>query len=327
MRRLLSILVPTAVIVISVNPAFAQIDRWIAEGWRTDFTRIEVDLNEIRSIIPRDNIPAIDNPLFVPVAEEDELADREPVIGLIINGDARAYPLRIMMWHEIANDVVGGTPVVVTYCPLCNTAIAFEAEIDGRTLDFGTSGKLRFSDLVMYDRQTQSWWQQFSGRGLVGEYAGTLLPLVSTRLMSWGEFKSDHPEGQVLVPNDSLMRQYWRNPYTGYDTATAPFLYDGPLPTGMAAMERVVLVRTDPLAAYTLSLIEELGEIETNGVTIRWNPGQSTALGAARIEEGRLVGGVEVFRLTDGVEVPVVHDVTFAFVVNAFEPQLEIRTE
>jgi hypothetical protein len=327
MRKLLSVLVPTALIAISVNPAFAQVDRWIAEGWRTDFTRIEVDLNEIRSIIPRDNIPAIDNPLFIPVAEEAQLVDREPVIGLIINGDARAYPLRIMMWHEIANDVVGGTPVVVTYCPLCNTAIAFEAEIDGRTLDFGTSGKLRFSDLVMYDRQTQSWWQQFSGRGLVGEYAGTMLPLVPTRLMSWGEFKSDHPDGQVLVPNDPLMRQYWRNPYTGYDTAIAPFLYDGPLPTGMAAMERVVLVRSDPLAAFTLSFIEELGEIETNGVTIRWNPGQATALGVARIEEGRLVGGVEVFRLTDGIEVPVVHDVTFAFVVNAFEPQLEIRTE
>lgn len=327
MRKLIPTLATTAIIVISVNPSFAQVDRWIAEGWRTDFTRIEVDLDEIRTIIPRDNIPAIDNPRFVPVAEEAELVDREPVIGLVINGDARAYPLRIMMWHEIANDVVGDVSVVVTFCPLCNTALAFEAEIDGRTLDFGTSGKLRFSDLVMYDRQTHSWWQQFTGRGLVGEYAGTMLPIVPSRLMSWGEFKSDHPDGRVLVPNDPLMRQYWRNPYAGYDTAAAPFLYDGPLPTGMAAMERVVLVRGEPLAAYTLSLVEELGVIESNGVTVRWNSGQATALGAARIAEGRDVGGVEVFRLTDGVEVPVVHDVTFAFVVNAFEPQLAIRTE
>ncbi len=153
-----------AAALLLASPAIAQVDRWTAEGWRTDFTRTSVDLAEIRNVIPRDGIPAINGPLFVPAAADVDLVDREPVIGLVVNGDARAYPLRIMMWHEIANDVVGGVPVAVTYCPLCNTAIVFERAVNGVALDFGVTGKLRFSDLVMYDRQTESWWQQFSGR-------------------------------------------------------------------------------------------------------------------------------------------------------------------
>ena len=169
--------------------------------------------------------------------------------------------------------------------------------------------------------------QQFSGRALVGIYAGTALEMIPSRLMSWSEFRDEHPDGQVLVPNNPQMRDYWRNPYVGYDMATAPFLYDGPLPTGMAAMERVVLVRSEPPMAFTLALVAERGEIVENGVTIRWNPGQTTALGAGVIAEGRAVGGVEVFRFVGGVSIPVVHDVTFAFVVNAFEPFLQIRTE
>ena len=103
------------------------------------------------------------------------MSETEPVIGLVVNGDARAYPLKILIWHEIVNDTVGGVPVTVTYCPLCNSAIVFERTVDGRVLDFGTTGKLRNSDLVMYDRQTESWWQQFSGTAIVGAMTGTKL--------------------------------------------------------------------------------------------------------------------------------------------------------
>lgn len=327
MIKAIRVIAAVMILAFASQPATAQVDWWLAEGWRTDFTKSDVDFAEIRNILGPDRIPAIDNPLFVPIAAENELADREPVIGVVIEGEARAYPLRIMMWHEIVNDVVGGLPVAVTYCPLCNTAIVFDRTIDGEVLDFGTSGKLRFSDLIMYDRQTQSWWQQFSGRGLVGEFTGTLLAMIPSRLMSWSEFREEHPDGRVLVPSHTEMRAYWLNPYQGYDTDIAPFLYDGPLPTGMNAMERVVLVRSDPLMIFTLALIEEKGEIVENGITIRWNPGQLSALDAARIDQSREVGGVEVVRTEGGVEVPVVHDVTFAFVVNAFEPLTEIRTE
>ena len=327
MRFLFRTPIALALLLSASTPGAAQIDRWIAEGWRTDFSRVAVDLSEILNVIRRDGIPAISDPTFVAVNLDVGLAEREPVIGVTINGDARAYPLRIMMWHEIANDTIGGVPVNVTYCPLCNTAIVFDRTVEGTVLEFGVTGKLRFSDLIMYDRQTDSWWQQFTGCGIAGTYAETQLALIPSRLMSWGEFRAECPDGQVMVPSNARMRDYWRNPYVGYDTATAPFLFDGPPPTGMAAVGRVVLVRGEALMAFTLALIEERGEIVENGVTIRWNPGQATALGAAVIADAREVGGVEVFRVEGGAEIPVVHDVTFAFVVNTFEPFLPIRTE
>ncbi|MHA1559207.1 MAG: DUF3179 domain-containing protein [Alphaproteobacteria bacterium] len=304
-----------------------QIDRWASEGWLTDFGLVDVDLAEIRDILGRDRIPAIDAPQFAAVEDDIELPDQEPVIALEINGDARAYPLRIMMWHEIVNDFVGGEAVTVTYCPLCNSALVFNRVVDGQTLDFGTSGKLRFSDLVMYDRQTHTWWQQFTGEALIGTYTGTELEMIPSRLVSWAEFREDHPNGRVLIPNDDRMRQYWQNPYAGYDTAYAPFLFDGPLPNGLQAMERVVLVKTDPPIAVTLALVEDQGLVEEDGIFLRWNPGQVSALDANRIADGRDVGGVEVFRTEEGVEIPLVHDVTFAFAVNAFEPLTSIRTE
>ncbi|MHA1553120.1 MAG: DUF3179 domain-containing (seleno)protein, partial [Alphaproteobacteria bacterium] len=116
--------------------------KWQREGWKTDFSRVEIDVGEILSGgPPRDGIPSIDDPAFNNVADETGIPDREPVLSLVVNGDARAYPLRIMMWHEIVNDVVGGVPVAVTYCPLCNAAIVFDATVNGTARDFGTTGK------------------------------------------------------------------------------------------------------------------------------------------------------------------------------------------
>src|SRR6516225_9581281 len=137
---------------------------WRLEWPRTDFSKHSVPFAGIKSGgPPKDGIPAIDAPRFERLADgkatgsSAALGDTEPVIAVSIGEDARAYPLRVLIWHEIANDAVGGTPVVVTYCPLCNAALAFERVVDGRVLDFGTTGKLRNSDLVMYDRQTESW--------------------------------------------------------------------------------------------------------------------------------------------------------------------------
>ncbi len=118
------------------------------EGWKTDFEKYSIDLSEVMSGgPPKDGIPSIDAPKFVPLGDAKH-NPREPVIGLEINGDARAYPLSVLMWHEIANDVVGGKPVTVTYCPLCNAAIVFDAMIDGKPHHFGTTGRLRNSDLL-----------------------------------------------------------------------------------------------------------------------------------------------------------------------------------
>jgi hypothetical protein len=146
--------------VLTVANAIAAVPAdWRTEWPRTDFANAAVPLHEIQSGgPPQDGIPSIDRPRFRIAAQHRGLDAQEPVIGLVVGVDARAYPLRILMWHEIVNDVVGGVPVAVTYCPLCNTSIVFDRRVDGRVLDFGTTGKLRHSDLVMYDRQTESWW-------------------------------------------------------------------------------------------------------------------------------------------------------------------------
>lgn len=284
-----------------------------------------MSLQEIRAGGPaRDGIPSIDRPKFEE-ARRSALADREPVIGLEIGGDARAYPLSILIHHEIANDVVGGVPVAVTYCPLCNAAIVYRRTIDGEPVEFGVTGLLRKSDMIMYDRLTESWWQQFTGRAIVGTLAGRKLHRFPARLESFGEFKARHGDGLVLVPNDPRARPYGRNPYIQYDTARRPFAYDGAPPEGIAPLERVVVVdRT----AWRMSLIREAGEIIEGDVRLTWREGQASALDSAEIARGREVGTIVVERRRDGEgwrDIP--YDVTFAFVFQAFEPDGEWRLE
>lgn len=171
----------------------------LAAGWKTDFSKHSVPFDEFMSGGPgKDGIPAVDEPKFVAVDDAESLADREPVIELVVDGEARAYPIQILIWHEIVNDAVGGVAVAVTFCPLCNTSIVFDRRLDGRTLDFGTTGNLRNSDLVMYDRQTESWWQQFGGEALVGELTGEELEQLPSRVVAWEAFRREHPEGKVL---------------------------------------------------------------------------------------------------------------------------------
>jgi hypothetical protein len=305
---------------VAVGSAGADPLRWGSEWPDTDFSKYSIDLGEILSGgPPKDGIPSIDAPRFLPISADTDLADTEPVIGLIVHGEARAYPLRILIWHEIVNDTVGGIPVVVTYCPLCNSSIVFERRVNGRTLDFGTTGKLRNSDLVMYDRQTESWWQQFSGEAIVGELTGSELKMLPSRLESWERFKARAPEGEVLVPNNEYIRDYGRNPYVGYDSRSVPYpLFRGPLPTDVNPMMRVVAVGDE---AWTLPLIRESGPITRDDVTIRWVSGQNSALDSGRIAGGRDVGNVIVRRGTGPEAEDAIHDVTFAFVFRAFHPQ------
>jgi Protein of unknown function (DUF3179) len=307
---------------------------WRLEWPRTDFSKHSVPFAGIKSGGPsKDGIPAIDAPRFERLADGKAarsiaaLGPTEPVIALSIGEDARAYPLRVLIWHEIANDIVGGTPVVVTYCPLCKAALVFERVVDGRVLDFGTTGKLRHSDLVMYDRQTQSWWQQFTGEAIVGAMTGRHLRLVPSRLESFDRFRHRFPQGQVLVPSNPNARNYGRNPYVGYDaTGQRPFLYDGSLPEGIEPMERVVAVETAPghHEAWALALLRRRGTIQSVDLLIQWQPGQASALDKASIPAGRDVGNVIVQRRQGDRLVDVPYDVTFAFVFHAFRPNSPI---
>lgn len=158
-------------------------------NWNTDFNHSTISLNELQLVLPRDRIAPINDPTFAPVSDApDYLRDEKPVIIVDINGDARAYPLAMLMWHEIVNDTVGDVLVTVTFCPLCNTGITFERVLDGRELTFGTSGMLRNSDLVMWDRQTETLWQQITGEALAGDYAAEerVLKFVPSSIIGWG---------------------------------------------------------------------------------------------------------------------------------------------
>ena len=272
-------------------------------GWSTDFSRHEVPLDEFLSGGPgKDGIPAIDEPEFQTIGEVDWLEDQEPVIAFGIGDDWRAYPIQILMWHEIANDVVADMPVAVTFCPLCHTAIVFDRTVDGTVLDFGVSGNLRHSDLVMYDRQTESWWQQATGRGIVGHYTGTALEFLPSQLISWAEFRELHPEGVVLSRDTGHVRDYGANPYAGYDDAdTNPFLLnDVSLIDGrLSPKVRIVgVVIDEDEVAYPLPDLAEVEVVnDTVGgepIVVVWSPGTASGLGDVTVAGGDLVGSAVV---------------------------------
>ncbi|MFP3915233.1 MAG: DUF3179 domain-containing protein [Actinomycetota bacterium] len=254
---------------------------------------------------PPDGIPPIDDPAFISVEEADAwLSDDEPVVALQIGDDARAYPVQILIWHEIVNDTVGGEPVSVTYCPLCNSAISYVREVDGHETTFGTSGRLYASALVMYDRATESLWTHFDGRAVVGVLTGHRLEPVSSPLLAWSEFKESYPDGQVLDRDATgHSRSYGTNPYTGYDNPDErPFMFRGEIDDRSAAMQRVVGVEAgDAARAWTLEAISGEGPTATNAsvgeapLVILWEPGQSSALQSESVDGGRDVGSVGVF--------------------------------
>lgn len=278
--------------------------------WRTDFSKHSIDYDEIFSIVPRDGIPALDRPRFVPTDPDPFwLAADEPVISLELNGDARAYPIQVLIWHEIVNDVVGGVPVIVTFCPLCNTALVFERTIDGNVHDFGTSGMLRFSDLVMYDRQTDTWWQQIGGEAIVGELTGTRLNPLPASMVSWKDFRTSFPGGQVLSRETGFSRDYGRNPYTGYDDInSAPFLFAGPEDNRLRPVERVATVDLgEEAVAYPFLELESFPVVnDTVGgtsIVVLFAQGTRSGLDSSVIAASRDVGATGVYnRVLDGVE-------------------------
>ncbi len=278
-------------------------------GWETDFSRHSVPYSEIFSGgVPRDGIPPLDEPKFTTPEDADQwLGAQEPVIALEINGDARAYPLQILTWHEVVNDAVGGVPVTVTFCPLCNSAITFDRRLDGVVHDFGVSGNLRNSDLIMWDRQTESWWQQFTGEAIVGELTGKKLTFLPSSIISWEDFKAANPEGQVLSRDTGFNRPYGQNPYVGYDRAdNPPFLFQGDLDGRLQPKERVAAVTIgDAAAAFPFSVLEKervvnytVGDQE---LAVFFKPGTRSALDDLLIGDSDEIGATGVFdRHLDG---------------------------
>ena len=284
--------------------------RGAAREFKTDFTRHTVPYSDVLSGgPPKDGIPAIDSPSFVSVSDADGwLGELEPVVLVEAGGVAKAYPLQVLTWHEIVNDEVGGVPISVTFCPLCNTAIGFQREFDGQVLDFGTTGRLRFSNLIMYDRQTETWWQQATGAGIAGKYAGSQLGFYPANIVSWQEFRHRYPDAEVLSRNTGYSRAYGRNPYAGYDNINnRPFLYRGPrTPDELLPMARVLTVDLpDEAVAYPYDTLEALHVINDlvaeTPIAVFWQPGTASALDSGSIAAGRDVGtGASFSRSLDG---------------------------
>lgn len=279
----------------------------VEREFSTDFSRRSISFSEILSGgPPKDGIPAIDNPQFISVSEADEwLEDLEPVTVFQEGDDVRIYPFQILIWHEIVNDVVGDRPVAVTFCPLCNTAIVFDATVNGQPLDFGTTGRLRFSNLLMYDRQTETWWQQAGGDAVIGELLGTQLTFLPASIISWSEARDTYPDAQVLSRETGNQRAYGRNPYAGYDNVnSSPFLYDGPATPGqLPAMARVTTVDLNGDAvAYPNAVLQEVGvandTVGDTDVAVFWQPGLASALDDSSIAQGEDVGASGVFERT-----------------------------
>lgn len=179
-----------------------------------------VPVNQIyRGGPPRDGIPSIDNPDFDNANADNWLADNDLALGVVHHEEARAYPARILVWHEIVNDIVAEKPLAITYCPLCASGIVFERQINDHLLEFGVSGLLYNSDLLLYDRQTESLWSQIPGKAITGDFCGQTLKRFPVTHTHWAAWREDYPETQVLSRETSYKRDYARDPYESYDQA------------------------------------------------------------------------------------------------------------
>jgi hypothetical protein len=272
-------------------------------GWETDFSKHSVPLSEFSSGgPPRDGIPPIDEPKPTSqAAAEKWLLEREPVLVVELGGQVRAYPIQILIWHEIVNDTLGGRPIAVTYCPLCNSSLVFDRRVAGRLLTFGTTGNLRRSDLVMWDRQTESWWQQLSAEAVVGELTGTRLKVLPSQTLSWADYKRIHPGGDVLSRDTGVERDYGANPYAGYDKPDSePFLFDGETDDRLPPKERVVAIfaRDETVVVPFSRLVREpVVQTEAGGrpVVVFYKRGVLSPLDAPSIDISSDVGTAAAF--------------------------------
>ena len=298
--------------------------------WLTNFGIRIVKFEEFDPRLLRNAIIPLSDPDYISVAEADRIyGDGAPMQHIDVNGDVRAFPVEIMLWHEVVNDTVGGVPVLVTYCPLCNTAIAFERRVGGRTLSFGTSGILRNSDLVMYDHQTESVWQQVGGKALIGDMVGATLPPIPSGIVSWGQFRDAFPDALVMARPDLRNTPgagipYGTTPYTGYDNLAAAAdvrrLFRGEPDERLHFAERVVgLTINGEAVAYPFRVLAA-GEpvvadvVGGEAVVVVWTPGAVSVLDQVVIEASREVGGAAVFR-------PTLDGVTLTFAPNPDDPQ------
>lgn len=244
---------------------------------------------------PKDGIPSIDVPKFVSVAEANKfLKDIEPGIALIIDGVSRFYPFQILVWHEIVNDTINGQRVLVTYCPLCLSGIVFDPVVKGEGVEFGTSGKLWNSNLVMYDRKTESLWSQILGEAIVGEMTGSQLKVLPSDMVRFNEFKKQYPQGTVLSRDTGATRFYGQDPYGDYYTTPGTYFPIGKKDDRLGDKDFILgIVINGKAKAYWSEAVKKVGEItdvfEGKTIVVRYEK----EIDAVRLFEKKADGTVE----------------------------------
>ncbi|MCI0744006.1 MAG: DUF3179 domain-containing protein [Verrucomicrobia subdivision 3 bacterium] len=284
----------TAIIVASASSALAQ----RANGF--DLSNATIPTSEIRSGGPgKDGIRSIDRPKFVKPSQAKFLRDDDLVVSVTVGNTTRAYPLRILVWHEIVNDTISGQPVAVTYCPLCGTAMVFDPMIGGRRLTFGVSGLLYQSDVLMYDRQTQSLWSQLAMKAVAGKLVDTPLPWLASEHLTWAAWQERYPGGQVLSEATGEGRDYSRQAYPGYERQEKTMF---PVPQYRSELRNkewvAGIIVNGQAAAYPLAGLARSGEAEqeVGGVTVRvlFDP-ESKAVSVVNTLSGEPVPFVKVY--------------------------------
>ena len=295
----------------------------VTKYWKTNWEKHNVPYGELLSGgPPRDGIPPIDNPQFVDAIDAKSwIKDNEPVVFVKINNEVKAYPIQILIWHEIVNDTLGKKEISVTFCPLCNSTIVFDRNLDGKLYDFGTSGLLRNSDLVMWDRQSETLWQQFTGEAIIGDLMGKKLTMLASSMISFKEYYTAYPDGKVLSKETGHYRAYGNNPYVGYDDINnSPFLYNDPIDKRLKPMQRVVTISGDSSSkAYTYSILKSKKVVndsfEGKDIVVFYKTGTTSALDGREIASSRDVGATAVFRsLLDGTNLEFVYDANLGII-------------
>ena len=304
-RRLIASALVVFIQCSSFIPAQSRKDARNTEypEWRTNTEKRTINLDDLESpAVTKDSIPAIDRPRFVAVNDARKwLSDNEPVIALQVNGVSRAYPMEIIVWHEVVNDVIGGVPVAVTFCSVCHSAIAFDRRLERRILWFGVSGFVYGANMILYDRETESWWQQFTGEAVVGDLTGKKLRSLPAVIISFAEFASAYPNSEVLSRQTGYVRDYGRNPHLKYDKLNGyPSHFRGKPDERLVPMERVIGVEIEGYAKafpYHLSRARHViyDRIGAHEIVVFHADGTLSALDEEDMKRSRDVGSTGVF--------------------------------
>lgn len=319
---------------------------WLQGAFRkTDFTKKVIDLKEIETFGNRFDQQNITQPAFAEVSEVTGFGDSEPLVSLVINGEARAYPITFLATH-IVNDTVAGKPVLVSFCTVCSSANVFDRRVGDKVLTFGSAGYTRKSDQILYDRQTETLWQKLDGQGLVGEYAGQTLNMLPARIESFKRFKKRYPEGKIMLapfarragflPDlpDNLRRntfayltsnRYGITSNAGSDNAGVPLFFRGSYdPTAEGNLKgttRVIIVDGVPGMAWALPYLKDKGKIEHKEYVITWSPGMSSPTGKSKNTAASDLGNIVVQKKgSDDKMVDVAYDFPYIAVFKSFNP-------